>query len=126
MLKLFAFFSNVDLCIPHTSEQKNFVLSNDNAGIKLWFPCEARIFFKIVCYVINCIHGLAPYYLSELLVVKHYQDLTSYGDRTFSRFGPKLCNALPIDIRMVNSLDYFKAKLKHYFLFFSKKSRTAN
>ena len=88
-----------------------------------WLPCDARIFFKLVCYVFKCIHSLAPSYLSELLVVKNHQDLslcvprtlTSYGDRGFSCVGPKLWNSLPIDIRMVHSLDCFKAKLKHYF-----------
>ena len=88
-----------------------------------WLPCDARIFFKLVCYVFKCIHSLAPSYLSELLVVKNHQDLslcvprtlTSYGDRGFSCVGPKLWNSLPIDIRMVHSLDCFKSKLKHYF-----------
>ena len=98
-----------------------------------WLPCEARIFFKIVCYVFKCIHGLAPSYLSELLVVKHHQDLslcvprtlTSYGDRAFYCVGPKLWNSLPIDIRMVNSLDCLKVKLKHYFFnsFIENKSK---
>ena len=88
-----------------------------------WLPCEARTCFKILCYVFKCLHGLAPSYLSELLVVKHSQDLTlciprtltSYGDRSFSCAGPRLWNALPESIRMACSLEAFKSKLKHHF-----------
>ena len=87
-----------------------------------WLPCEARTCFKILCYVFKCFHGLAPSYLSELLVVKHSQDLslniprtlTSYGDRSFSCAGPRLWNALPESIRMARSLEAFKSKLKHH------------
>ena len=88
-----------------------------------WLPCEARTFFKIVCYVFKCIHNLAPVYLSELLSIKQPLEmtlcvprtLTTYGDRAFSCIGPKLWNSLPIDIRLISSLDSFKSKLKHYF-----------
>ena len=88
-----------------------------------WLPCEARTYFKIVSYVFKCLHNLAPIYLSELIVIKQLQDftlyvprtLTSYGDRAFSCIGPRLWNSLPIDIRLINSLDCFKSKLKHYF-----------
>ena len=88
-----------------------------------WLPCETRTYFKIVCYVFKCLHGIAPTYLSELLVVKQRQDLTlniprtltGYGDRAFSCVGPRLWNSLPVNIRLVNSLDSFKAKVKHYF-----------
>ena len=88
-----------------------------------WLPCEARSYFKIVCYVYKCLHNLAPSYLSELLVVKQSHDLTlcvprtltSYGDRAFSCIGPRLWNSLPIIIRLSSSLDSFKSKLKHYF-----------
>ena len=88
-----------------------------------WLPCEARTFFKIVCYVFKCIHNLAPVYLSELLSIKQPlemtlcvpRSLTTYGDRAFSCIGPKLWNSLPIDIRLISSLDSFKSKLKHYF-----------
>ena len=88
-----------------------------------WLPCEARTYFKILCYVFKCIHGLAPLYLSELLIIKQHQDLTlqiprtfsTYGDRAFYSAGPKLWNSLPQEIRFVKSLDGFKSKLKHYF-----------
>ena len=88
-----------------------------------WLPCEARTYFKILCYVFKCLHDLAPSYLSKLLLIKQQQDLTlsvprtltSYGDRAFSSIGPRLWNSLSVDIRLVSSLDCFKSKLKHYF-----------
>ena len=88
-----------------------------------WLPCEARTCFKILCYVYKCLHGIAPSYLSELLIVKHSQDLTlniprtltSYGDRSFACAGPRLWNALPVYIRLACSVEAFKSKLKHHF-----------
>ena len=87
-----------------------------------WLPCEARTYFKILCYVFKCFHGLAPSYLSDLLIVKNSEDLslhiprtlTCYGDRSFSCAGPRLWNSLPLEIRFACSLESFKAKLKHY------------
>ena len=88
-----------------------------------WLPSEARSCFKILCFVFKCFHGLAPSYLSDLLKVVRVEDhtlhiprtLTSYGDRAFSSAGPRLWNALPVEIRLISSLEVFKAKLKHYF-----------
>ena len=88
-----------------------------------WLPCEARICFKILCYVFKCIHDLAPIYLSELLVSRQSHDLSlqipktlsNYGDRSFSCAAPRLWNALPVEIRLATSLEVFKSKLKHYF-----------
>ena len=69
-------------------------------------PREARTYFKIICYVFKCLHNKAPSYLSDLLVIKSYEDLTlniprtltSYGDRAFSAAGPRLGNSLPTEI----------------------------
>jgi hypothetical protein len=88
-----------------------------------WLPSEARIYFKILCYVFKCLHDLAPVYLTELVVVRrdHNLDLvvprtkSKTGDRAFSCVGPRLWNALPTDIRMVDSLEVFKSHLKHLF-----------
>ena len=87
-----------------------------------WLPCEARTYFKVLCYVYKCLHNKAPSYLSELLVIKSFEDLifhiprtlTSYGDRAFSTAGPRLWNSLPMEIRFAGSLETFKSKLKHY------------
>ena len=41
---------------------------------------------------------------------------TTLGDRAFMASGPKLWNALPVEIRYTNTVDRFKRLLKsHYF-----------
>ena len=86
-----------------------------------WLPAEARTYFKLLCYVYKCIHDLAPSYLSDLIIVKRDHDLslnvprcsTMIGDRAFSSAGPRLWNALPVELRLSNTLDRFKSQLKH-------------
>ena len=86
-----------------------------------WLPSEARTYFKILCYVYKCIHSLAPSYLADLIVIKRDHNLSLIvprcnsrsGDRAFSCAGPRLWNALPVDLRMINTLDKFKSQLKH-------------
>ena len=86
-----------------------------------WLPSEARTYFKILCYVFKCLHGLAPTYLMDLIVIRRQHNLTltvprsnsQYGDRAFSRAGPRLWNALPLELRLVDSLESFKSQLKH-------------
>ena len=90
-----------------------------------WLPSESRTYFKILCYVFKCIHGLAPTYLSDLIVISRDSNLylkvprcqSKIGDRAFSVAGPRLWNALPVDLRLVDTVERFKSKLKH--LFFS-------
>ena len=41
--------------------------------------------------------------------------LKTYGDRSFSIAGPTLWNKLPSDIRLFESVDIFKQKLKTHF-----------
>ena len=90
-----------------------------------WLPSESRTYFKILCYVFKCIHGLAPTYLSDLIVISRNSNLhlkvprcrSKIGDRAFSVAGPRLWNALPVDLRLVDTVERFKSKLKH--LFFS-------
>ena len=35
-----------------------------------WLSYKARTYFKILCYVLKCLHDLAPSYLSKLLLLK--------------------------------------------------------
>jgi hypothetical protein len=86
-----------------------------------WLPSEARTYFKILCYVYKSIHGMAPEYLSELIVITRDYNLSLYvprcktmiGDRAFSVSGPRLWNALPVELRMMDTLERFKSHLKH-------------
>ena len=45
-----------------------------------------------------------------MLEVKHVK--TNYGRRTFDYVGPRLWNALPLDIRTEEKVDIFKKKVK--------------
>ena len=98
-----------------------------------WLPVEYRIKYKIVLLVYKCLHDKGPVYLSLLL--KDYHPQTSmclrsskkellnkhltekgYGDRAFAVAGPKLWNALSLDVRKSISVATFKAAIKtHYF-----------
>ena len=95
-------------------------------------PVSYRCQFKILLIVFKCIHKLAPTYLCKRLTLKPKRGLRSdnklvldipltelklktYGDRSFSIAGPTLWNKLPSDIRLSESLDIFKQKLKTHF-----------
>ena len=92
-----------------------------------WLPVKFRIEYKILLLVYKCLHGEGPLYLASLL--KEYHPARSlrssdklllvepktkrgYGDRAFSVAGPKLWNALDIDVKRKDSVDAFKVALK--------------
>ena len=89
-----------------------------------WLRVDARIHFKLLCTVYKCLHDAnSPPYLKSLLTFKYPipkilsvpRTHTTFADRAFSVAGPKLWNALPIDIRLSTTLDNFKSSLKTYF-----------
>ena len=92
-----------------------------------------RVEFKIALLVFKTLNGLAPQYLSELLVVKprtryslqsdsetllviHKVTQKTFGDRAFSHAGPTVWNALPSSLRNCRNIDSFKVQLKTYLL----------
>jgi hypothetical protein len=93
-----------------------------------WLPVEQRINFKILLFAYKIVNGLAPSYLSDLLVpyvprralrsgeklllCQPSYRLKSYGFRAFSVCAPTLWNYLPIEIRRSQTVDIFKQKLK--------------
>ena len=96
-----------------------------------WLPVKFRIEFKILLIVFKIFRGLAPSYLSFLIISKPVSQynlrssndstLLSYpkikpkatlGERAFAFAAPKLWNALPRPIRESTSVDTFKRKLK--------------
>ncbi|KAL1276385.1 hypothetical protein QQF64_036008 [Cirrhinus molitorella] len=98
-----------------------------------WLPVKLRIDFKILLYVFKAIHNLAPPYLFDLLhiaIPSHSLRssssihltvpsacLSTMGSRVFSCSAPLLWNALPPDIRNIDSLPLFKSRLKtHLFI----------
>ena len=90
-----------------------------------WLRVESRIIFKVLLLVFKAIHGQCSDNLQKLLRYKRYncrpQDVmmletknakTKYGKRTFSYAGPRLWNALPLQIRTEENIASFKTKVK--------------
>ena len=84
-----------------------------------WLRVESRIVYKILLLVFKSLHGQCSKNLGvkfksfngrPLLETKAVN--TKYGKRTFSYTGPKLWNALPLDIREENNIEKFKQKVK--------------
>ena len=93
-----------------------------------WLPVKMRIQYKICLLTHKALHGSAPEYISNMLtrhvplrnlrsahsnrLVIQVPNLKNTGGRAFSVQAPKLWNALPDDVRLCNTLDMFKSKLK--------------
>jgi hypothetical protein len=95
-----------------------------------WLPIEERIKFKILLLAFKAQHGLAPKYISDLVVPyaptrsdlrsqnQHLLDtrpktkLKSFGDRSFKKAAAVLWNSLPIELRTISELSQFKSQLK--------------
>ena len=95
-----------------------------------WLPVRERIDFKIATFCYNALSNCAPLYISSLLEkptrvrqLRSSADNTllkvplkkskSYGERSFSFYGPKVWNALPRDVRESPNISIFKKRLKH-------------
>ena len=89
-----------------------------------WLPIKYRILYKIALLTFKVFKGMAPSYLSDLLVVQtksHYSlrrnsQLASktFGDRAFSAAAPKVWNILPENIKNCEKLEQFKKSLKMF------------
>ena len=96
-----------------------------------WLSIKKRIDFKVLLIVYKCLNGLAPTYLSDLIIrykpsrclrsrdncqlVVPRTRLVQFGDRSFSKYGPTIWNRLPLVIRTAENVNIFKKKLKTYF-----------
>ena len=92
-----------------------------------WLPVKQRIKYKILLLVYKCLNNLGPDYLSSELSyanilgcnvqLKEPKMNSSYGDRSFSKIGPKLWNLLPSEVKCCTCIISFKTALKtHLFL----------
>jgi hypothetical protein len=95
-----------------------------------WLKIRYRIQFKILLLTYKCINGLAPEYLSSLVVpycpkrdlrsatqcrlAIQNSRLKSQGDRSFRVASQKEWNQLPLDIKLAPSVDSFKSRLKTF------------
>ena len=96
-----------------------------------WLPVKYRIVFKVALLVYKGIHGKAPSYIKEMLVMKSSSRYvmrsndaclltvpkhrcSTLGARSFAVQGPKQWNDLPTELRLCGEVDEFKRKLKTY------------
>lgn len=93
-----------------------------------WLPVTQRIEFKKLLFVFKALHGLGPHYLSQLIVIytafRHLRSadqfllkvpkahLNSRGKSAFAISGPRLWNALPLELKKALSLLIFQSKVK--------------
>ena len=92
-----------------------------------WLPVKERIKFKVLLMVYKCVNNQAPHYLKTILttynptrnlrssnqkLLKEIRSRTSFGTRAFSRYGPKLWNQLPLNIKSANSVAELKTVMK--------------
>ena len=98
----------------------------DRLNILHWLPIEQRVAFKVLLTVFKCLHGKAPPLLNSLILLNSYgrqrntlstrlfYPTSSFGQRAFSYYAPRLWNALPSNLRSIELLSEFKTKLKTY------------
>ena len=95
-----------------------------------WLPIPYRIDFKILMLTYKALHSLAPSYLTSLLsprtctrtlrssdclvLTVPRSHTSSFGDRAFSVYAPRLWNTLPKSLRSAPTLSSFKSLLKTY------------
>ena len=92
-----------------------------------WLRICERINNKILMMVFKCKHKLAPSYLQELISFEYNRPLrlaanhdipvvkgntTLVHNSSFKSIGPRLWNALPTNIKAIDTLSEFKTKLK--------------
>ena len=94
-----------------------------------WLPIRERIIFKILILTYKCMHGQAPEYLKNLLVLhpnrrnlrssmmsyrlmEPFTTRQTFAARLFSVAAPRLWNNLPNSLKDSSSIDHFKRGLK--------------
>ena len=89
-----------------------------------WLKVKERIIFKISITVHKCIWGCAPNSLMNKIVIANPRTFKlvegkyngQFGERAFSRAGPKIWNCLPLKIKVESDIDKFKKLLKSYLM----------
>ena len=99
-------------------------VGTDELFLKLhWLKVKERITFKMLVTVHKCVNRRAPVALMSMLGYSS-SDRTKklesqkcngkMGDRAFSVAGPRLWNALPLELRLQKDVEDFKKMLKTY------------
>ena len=94
-----------------------------------WLPVKYRIMFKLVVYTFKALHGSAPTYVHQLIRPKPQSNYNlrsntkhllldlpnktkkTTGDWAFFAAAPTLWNTLPDELRALDSLKTFMARL---------------
>ena len=83
-----------------------------------WLKIKECIVYKVCVLMYKCIKGLAPQYLSEVIIKDHGHSLRS---TTFNNLptvrcstGPRLWNMLSNDIKSSSDLEVFRTRLKTF------------
>lgn len=95
-----------------------------------WLPIQQRICYKIMCLTYQCLSGVAPSYLRDLICEytparslrsesKHLLCIpkvksVNFGHRSFAYFAASEWNNLPLNIRTSPTLSSFKTNIKTY------------
>ena len=89
-----------------------------------WLKIRERICFKLCLIVHNCIWGISPIRIRNMMEIvnprtfelRQKRKTGKYSERAISRAGPKLWNCLPQDLRVITDTDVFKKRLKSFLL----------
>ena len=88
-----------------------------------WLPVKDRITYKISLLVHKALYHPVPTDIQHLVVIhsartfnltSYYRSNSTYGDRSFTVFAPKIWNTLPMYLKTESSLDKFKSNLKTF------------
>ena len=98
-----------------------------------WLKIKERIVFKNCITVHKCIWGHAPRSFVKKIVIGNPRTFKlvevknngQFGERAFSRAGPKIWNCLPLHVRIVGDIEKFKKLLKSYLMIQSNELYTS-
>ena len=113
-----------------TRKRKYDSITNDLIDMH-WLPIKQRVDFKILVLVYKSSHKQTPDYISDMLheqtgrrrlrsttsttlFIEQRTQHSTFADRSFSCYGPRIWNKLPKHIRNAESIVIFKKLVKHH------------
>ena len=88
-----------------------------------WLKVRERVVYKVLLTVHKCVYGDAPPDLKDMINLSQSNRTKKVevkdcnggmGDQAFSVCGPRLWNALPTRLRLLDDVKDFKAQIKTY------------